>query len=443
MAVNLAYPRKALLLLLGTMLNPLTGSIPVVAILIAPSFAASSVSPVSFRAHVTKQLSIGVLQAQGTKNPSYDLPPDARSATLRRSLTVEPATVPYDLTRISGMTVDSAGRMYVLDGTDQRIRVFDASGRELRLLGRRGEGPGEFQMASALTVVRDTLWVVDLQTEMITGFSLRSWGPRAFKVPGTGVGLKRIQSVISGGFLASAPPSAAPSPFAKAPAAAAGEGGAMVVRLNQQGSVLNTVVSNLSPGRSLTYTAAPAGQSSNSWRSFTRQPFAHYEGVTTSEGGTSVIHISTVKANGRETGQLRLSRIATTGQTKWTKALSFRARTLTSADVRHVVDSISQAVTMVRGARLVANRQMLEDSIARPAIWPPVDQLLSGLDGTIWLKQFGTDRFWVLSPSGVYETTVVVPKGFKVTAATRSQVWGWRLDVDDMPVVERYDVVRQ
>ncbi len=40
--------------------------------------------------------------------------------------------------------VDRQGRMYVADGRNCRVLVFDPKGRLLRQIGRRGEGPGEF-----------------------------------------------------------------------------------------------------------------------------------------------------------------------------------------------------------------------------------------------------------------------------------------------------------
>lgn len=40
---------------------------------------------------------------------------------------------------------DNAGNIYVVDADNFRIQVFDQSGRYIRTVGRRGQGPGEFQ----------------------------------------------------------------------------------------------------------------------------------------------------------------------------------------------------------------------------------------------------------------------------------------------------------
>jgi hypothetical protein len=57
----------------------------------------------------------------------------------------------YSLSRGS-IATDTAGRIYVLDGSAHRVVVFDAGGRHLRTLGREGGGPGELEMPSGLDV---------------------------------------------------------------------------------------------------------------------------------------------------------------------------------------------------------------------------------------------------------------------------------------------------
>jgi len=63
---------------------------------------------------------------------------------------------------IADLLVDATGRMYVLDGQSQDVRVFDSAGTFVRTIGRRGSGPGEFQRAVALRWgPGEQLWVVD------------------------------------------------------------------------------------------------------------------------------------------------------------------------------------------------------------------------------------------------------------------------------------------
>ena len=49
---------------------------------------------------------------------------------------------------------DGAGQLYILDNQNYRITVVSPDGGFVRAFGRRGEGPGEFQNADGLVVMR-------------------------------------------------------------------------------------------------------------------------------------------------------------------------------------------------------------------------------------------------------------------------------------------------
>jgi hypothetical protein len=53
------------------------------------------------------------------------------------------------------LATDDAGNLYVLDRGNHRILVFDAEGRHLREMSRRGGGPGELQWPQTIMVGRD------------------------------------------------------------------------------------------------------------------------------------------------------------------------------------------------------------------------------------------------------------------------------------------------
>jgi hypothetical protein len=47
--------------------------------------------------------------------------------------------------RVQGLTVDDEGNIYVTDGGNRRIQKYDKTGKYVQTIGRRGQGPGEFQ----------------------------------------------------------------------------------------------------------------------------------------------------------------------------------------------------------------------------------------------------------------------------------------------------------
>jgi len=56
----------------------------------------------------------------------------------------------YMFRRVSDIEVDEEGNIYVLDSIECRIQKYDKDGKYLKTIGRKGEGPGEFQRASSM-----------------------------------------------------------------------------------------------------------------------------------------------------------------------------------------------------------------------------------------------------------------------------------------------------
>ncbi len=69
---------------------------------------------------------------------------------------------PEQFGQIAAIETDSEGRIYVLDFMSQDVRVFLSDGTWSHTIGRRGEGPGEFDGAAGLNWSPDgSLWVWD------------------------------------------------------------------------------------------------------------------------------------------------------------------------------------------------------------------------------------------------------------------------------------------
>lgn len=78
---------------------------------------------------------------------------------------------PASFNRIVTLEVSPDGRIYVVEGQAQEVRVFDSTGGFVRTIGRSGKGPGEFVSANGLAWDPDgRLWVVDQKGERYTLF---------------------------------------------------------------------------------------------------------------------------------------------------------------------------------------------------------------------------------------------------------------------------------
>ena len=95
-------------------------------------------------------------------------------------------------TRLSGVAADASGNIYVLDEGAAQIRVFDSAGAPLRVIGRKGAGPGEFGPAYGMGIgwLGDTLVVLDPGNARLArltqaGQWIGSWPAK--RITGTGV----------------------------------------------------------------------------------------------------------------------------------------------------------------------------------------------------------------------------------------------------------------
>jgi len=67
---------------------------------------------------------------------------------------------------------DRGGRLYVLDTGNHRVHVFDEAGKFIRSIGRRGNGPGEFQAPLGIAITSSNELVVNDVVRGIQLFSL-------------------------------------------------------------------------------------------------------------------------------------------------------------------------------------------------------------------------------------------------------------------------------
>jgi hypothetical protein len=116
-----------------------------------------------------------------------------------------------------------------------------------------------------------------------------------------------------------------------------------------------------------------------------------------------------------------------------------------------VADSIRDYLaSMFVERRFVLARGQAEsfarDSVPLPQFQPPVDGVVVGRDGTIWLRRehWGASReeYLVLNRDGAIVATVVAPAGLLILHAQRDQVWGVMLDDMELPYVLRYRIRR-
>ena len=75
---------------------------------------------------------------------------------------------------VSHLNIDSLGNIYIVDIRDAQVKEFDKDGKFVKTIGRKGQGPGEFNMPD-MVLFNDTsrtFYVLDLLTRRFSLFDL-------------------------------------------------------------------------------------------------------------------------------------------------------------------------------------------------------------------------------------------------------------------------------
>lgn len=92
---------------------------------------------------------------------------------------------------VRGLAVTPAGGILVLDFQSQEIRLFDSTGRFVKLVARRGEGPGELANANGMAAGADGIVVVnDPRNRRFSLYDASGAFVRQHVVPGWGYGYR-------------------------------------------------------------------------------------------------------------------------------------------------------------------------------------------------------------------------------------------------------------
>lgn len=91
-----------------------------------------------------------------------------------KELVLDDKTMPNGVMFVgpSDLAVDSGGRVQVVDFGDNNLKLFDAAGKFLKVIGRKGQGPGEFNMPTDLAVSGDRLAVWDMGNRRLSLFGV-------------------------------------------------------------------------------------------------------------------------------------------------------------------------------------------------------------------------------------------------------------------------------
>jgi len=86
-------------------------------------------------------------------------PPAVRLTPIRTIGTLE-GPPEYAFGQLEEIAIDRIGRLYAHDQKDHQLRAYDAAGKFVTKIGRRGSGPGEYQGVVGIAIVADSFVAV-------------------------------------------------------------------------------------------------------------------------------------------------------------------------------------------------------------------------------------------------------------------------------------------
>ena len=103
----------------------------------------------------------GVTVVSNGKKPAAVKGQPAKMALVEELAVGGGGNLDESLSQVSTFVVDGEGGIFALDFKEQKIKVFDKSGKFLRQIGKPGQGPGELGMASGIQLLADGTLVVE------------------------------------------------------------------------------------------------------------------------------------------------------------------------------------------------------------------------------------------------------------------------------------------
>jgi hypothetical protein len=345
-----------------------------------------------------------------------------------------------ELLAISAVTVGPDGNVFVFDSKAYQIKEYGPTGRFIRAIGRKGQGPGDFESVSTIGFLGDTLWASDERLGRVTLFDPTRQNPKAYPAS--------YDPQLSG-LVKHAPSGMLRSGFAVAQGElrllrtrTAANFPSPIVLLRRDGTVADTIaapvlraapdivhlVSSTSAyGRRMTQTAEflQPFPSDPFWRA---RPDGNgvvvVDGPPATTAGPATFTIQTFDASGR--------RAAVRSYAYLPIPITERLR-----------DSVANAALV--DAPPEVQRAYREQAVV-PKHFPPVTDLVVGRDGTIWVQREKTNAnppTWnVIDSAGTMIGRAMIPKGVRVVYADRSQVLGVERDSDGIFSIARFRVGR-
>ena len=331
-----------------------------------------------------------------------------------------------DFSVVPWVFVGPRREIVVPEPQDTRVRIYDSTGTLVTMVGRNGEGPGEFRHLGSVYWTADTMVVLDgvlARTTYLLG-------------DGT-VARTELSRFWTPNFSDERPDSTF---FAFGPQAADDEGAVLgVAYLNTRESV-ELVVLRLARDGAPDVIGAPPQYEDERW-SVTISglsnpvPFVFRPRTEFASDGSRFLFMTTDQSTLDPTYSLTLVRPA--HDTVFARSYPYPGEPIPDSAMDRGIAEMVPENNLARRFRSVARERA-------PVVYPPTGVTL-GLDGTIWVELRRTEGgtpVHVLSESGDPIGFLLLPTRSRIQQASMTHLWVTERDPLDLTSVVRYRVVR-
>jgi hypothetical protein len=347
--------------------------------------------------------------------------------------------VQHDLVPIGhlgGVAVRGDGTMVLRQSQDGRVRFFAADGEVAGSFGGPGEGPGEFRSIGRMGWLGDTLWVLDPQQARMTLVSQDFRLARTIIVP-TAARPTPADSGRVPGFPLTIPLSPRPDGgFVAYMSPVDGPDVPEVFRrmsvygvLDSLGYILG-IHATVPVPEDATVRSADGGAAS--------VPFVDRDWfVVAPDGRRSVLARST--RAGEAAGSVQLTVFGESADTVFSRVYPFPAVPIPAAVADSVISGREQRLRALNPGLADAFR----DQVRAPANYPPIEMLLVGNDGSIWIERPPSDSgrvYFAIAPDGEPLGSLELPRASYIAAAERAYIWVLERNEVDVESLVRYRV---
>ncbi|MGH7467414.1 MAG: hypothetical protein ACRENP_05445 [Longimicrobiales bacterium] len=335
------------------------------------------------------------------------------------------------LTRVAGLYVTPTHDIVVAQPQEYHFKVFNSSGRLIRTIGSRGQGPTEFREIVASGVLGDTLWANDL-------------------------GKRMHYAVISDAHHMSVPlvPKALPRPYVATPVRRLAAGWSLVAASVMLSSIMASGELRTAP----VYLLDPNGVRADSVRNslgeysaftlpngeliYVRNPLSARASFAVAQDGQSILELEQRRPNAVATDSFAIRRYSFKGELLQSAAIPYSPIAVQPHEHAPAIEQAAKVLSREVGGLEIARRGVKE-SIGFPKYHLPIRQIVTSINGDVWLQRFPETEGWlVLGPDLREQARAYFPPGFQFMAATRDFVIGTSLDAFDVPTIIRFRIQR-